>query len=786
MQPRPPRRYLPGRWAAIVAALPMIALLVLAVPPLLTANAQSPSGDPGNPTDPDAPPTATLVVRQGDDDPATHETIQSAIDAALPGSLIQVDPAIYPESPVVDVVGLTIEGTEEDGVVVQGSGGTALLVNATDVTLRDLDVVGNATDGVTAMGAHSLRVERVHVGGPMLSAFHIRDSTGVQLLDATVEDAASNAVLAIDTEGLTVTGGVYASLGRGFHVLRGSGANITGMQVSAGAENGIVLEDVAGATLARALFGNGVWGVWVLRSTDVTIDGVDVGGPSDQGVRIEDSNGTRLVDVDVLKSDTTTPGVGVHVSGGSDTTAVGLAVEGATQNGITVRDTDGFDARNLRIGTVERGMHVLNAANVRLDGVKVFNVGENGLVVEDGNGTTEIANVTLSGPSEWGVWVLRTDGARLSHIVVNNFADRGFRIEDSAGVTATAIDIGLGSDVQRGAMGFEVVGSQDVSLSQVAVRKSDNVGGVIGQSSGVTLDGASFRDGGRGLHLIQVQDVTISNASFNDLQDNGVVVEPGAGVRVLNSQFDGGDRDSIGIWFRGLPGHGPGNEAAFNSVTGYRSSGISLDRSAQGVFIHDNEVTGNSRGVKLVQGGDSNGTDVLKDNRIEGNRITDNTWGIVSDNTRGTNSVAGGFLSGNSVCDIVLRNETSMRMGGVDFGSGATVENRSKLNVTPNPGSRLADCNTPVVSAQSLASHECDPNEWAFVITQVRNRGDAPASIFVRWRDGDNREVLLDRVTGQTAHYLTTEHLDQPVTQATARLPPGWSGQFNLSHGPCF
>ncbi len=765
------------RWFAYTAAFLLTALLFFVVPPLLQgAEAQTDSVDgfsgTGNAT--------TTTVHQG-------ESIQAAIDAASPGDTIRVEPGIYAESLTVDVQGLTLEGTEKDGVVVQASGGSGVLVNTDGVTLRDFDVTGNATNGVVADGANGLRAERVHVGGPMLSAFLFQDGADAVLKDGTCEDILFNCVLAIDTRDLTVDGGVFASLNRGIHVLRGSGANITGMQVSAGGENGLVLEDTAQATVSEALFGNGVFGVWVLRSVDTIIDGVDVGGPSDQGIRIEDSNNTRLVDVDVVHSDSTKPGVGVHVSGGHGTSAVGLAVEGVRQNGITVRDTDGFDARNLRIGTAERGMHVLNTDNLRLDGVKIFNVGENGLVVEDGNGTTSIANVTLSGPSEWGVWVIRTDGARLSHIVVNNYADRGFRIEDSTGVTASAIDIGLGSDVQRGAMGFEVVGSHDVDLSQVAVRKADNVGGVIGQSTGVTLDQGSFRDGGRGLHLIQVQDVTISGSSFNDLKDNGIVVEPGAGVHVLHSQFDGGERDRIGIWFRGLDGQGPGNEVAFNEVSGYRSSGISLDRGAQGVSVHDNEVTGNSKGIKLIAGGGNTGNESIRDNTFENNTITDNTWGFWSEDTRGANTVRGGLLSGNTECDIVLRGDTSLRAEGVGFGDGATVEGRSKLNVTPDPGSSLTDCNSRTVTAKSLQDHECDANEWAFVITQVGRDGvDAPASIFVRWQQGDNREVRLDRVTGSTAHYLTTEHLDQPVEEATANLPDGWSGQFNLSHGPCF
>jgi hypothetical protein len=92
---------------------------------------------------------------------------------------------------------------------------------------------------------------------------------------------------------------------------------------------------------------------------------------------------------------------------------------------------------------------------------------------------------------------------------------------------------------------------------------------------------------------------------------------------------------------------------------------------------------------------------------------------------------------------------------------------------------------TKTITAQALTDHECDSTEWHFVITQIENGANAPASVTVVWAKGQSEPVLLDKFTGKTAHYATTSNLDSTVVSATAQIYTGWSGQFNLSHGPC-
>jgi hypothetical protein len=100
-------------------------------------------------------------------------------------------------------------------------------------------------------------------------------------------------------------------------------------------------------------------------------------------------------------------------------------------------------------------------------------------------------------------------------------------------------------------------------------------------------------------------------------------------------------------------------------------------------------------------------------------------------------------------------------------------------------GSPAPPTGTQTISAKALTDHECNSSEWHFVITQIDTVADAPASIHVTWANGQSEDVPLTNFTGGVAHYVTTDNLDSTVTSATAVIYAGWSGQFNLSHGPC-
>lgn len=99
--------------------------------------------------------------------------------------------------------------------------------------------------------------------------------------------------------------------------------------------------------------------------------------------------------------------------------------------------------------------------------------------------------------------------------------------------------------------------------------------------------------------------------------------------------------------------------------------------------------------------------------------------------------------------------------------------------LTPTPVTLMS------IWAKSLTGYDCDSSGWHFVINQIDQKSDAPASIVVTFANGDVVTVPLDTYTGKVAHYRTTQNLDSEVVSATASIYSTWGGEFNLSHGPC-
>ena len=100
-------------------------------------------------------------------------------------------------------------------------------------------------------------------------------------------------------------------------------------------------------------------------------------------------------------------------------------------------------------------------------------------------------------------------------------------------------------------------------------------------------------------------------------------------------------------------------------------------------------------------------------------------------------------------------------------------------------GAKVAHAQGQTITAKALTAHECDSTEWHFVINQMNTEANAPTSITVEWANGASEVVPLAMFTGKVAHYVTTSNLDSTVVSATTEIYTGWTGQFNLSHGPC-
>jgi hypothetical protein len=109
------------------------------------------------------------------------------------------------------------------------------------------------------------------------------------------------------------------------------------------------------------------------------------------------------------------------------------------------------------------------------------------------------------------------------------------------------------------------------------------------------------------------------------------------------------------------------------------------------------------------------------------------------------------------------------------------------------PSGAAATVTTTEISAHNVpaTTWNCDPdhpNEWHFIINQIDDEANAPASIHVVWANTIAEDIPLSNFTGGTAHYATNSNLTSSVDSATAVIYVGWlegNGQFVLSHGPC-
>jgi hypothetical protein len=117
---------------------------------------------------------------------------------------------------------------------------------------------------------------------------------------------------------------------------------------------------------------------------------------------------------------------------------------------------------------------------------------------------------------------------------------------------------------------------------------------------------------------------------------------------------------------------------------------------------------------------------------------------------------------------------------------GVVLVVSAQLDSSSNVALADASFNITQTNGNNIGDYECNADEWHWIINQLDTRAK-PDHIHVQL-DGVNIQVNLDANPSVNAHYTYTGHLDGMATAlATALLENSetWTGQFNLSHGPC-
>lgn len=185
--------------------------------------------------------------------PDDYPTIQGAVDAAMPGTAIVVEPGLYREEVVVTTPLLTIRGIDRfrtrlegggaltTGITVEGASGVKVknltvrdytdagirLVGADDYTVRKVDAIMNGTFGVESVGSHGGTIARSFGWGSGEAAFRVGGcfACGI-LLDDLRAETNTIGIHAVNVTGVTIRGALVRNNGVG--VLVHSDPTVTG------------------------------------------------------------------------------------------------------------------------------------------------------------------------------------------------------------------------------------------------------------------------------------------------------------------------------------------------------------------------------------------------------------------------------------------------------------------------------------------------------------------------------------------------------------------------------
>jgi hypothetical protein len=345
---------------------------------------------------------------------AQFSTIQKAVDAAPPGTVIRICPGTYPEQ-VHITKALSLQG--ESGVVIEPShveanatsahSGLPLapiiwVERATDVDI-DVDIsdviVDGASNDIGACGADFIgilyknasgEVKRVAVRNIQLSA----DLNGCQSGNAILVQSGGGAVSKVNIEGSSIhdyqKNGITANeIGTEVRIENNV---VTGVGPTTGAaQNGIQIGYGAGGSITKNTVANHIWSPCSLASCDVTF-AVDILVIESDGVSVEQNvAGISQMGIDIVANHATVTQNQVFAT--------------LIFDGVALKGNDN-DARNNSI--------------TQSDQAGVFIMGNNNAVV-------------LNRINEAAVGVLKAAGSMGNNIAFNNFSNAIVTIQDPGG-----------------------------------------------------------------------------------------------------------------------------------------------------------------------------------------------------------------------------------------------------------------------------------------------------------------------------------------------------------------
>lgn len=365
-----------------------------------------------------------------------------------------------------------------------------------------------------------------------------------------------------------------------------------------------------------------------------------------------------------------------------------------------------------------------------------------------------VENLTVEG-AERGLHAFDVKDGTFANVTVADVREHGIVVEESSGIDVP------GAAVNGASLGIWILASEDATVSDVSIQRPELNGVLVERSSsvlvdrpdisnstvngiatkdgkGILIDHARLVDNTRGVHALGTTQITVANTTVRESSEHGITYEDIDGGSVHDARVEGAD---AGLWMI----TSTDLDIVGTTVRDVRHDLLNVTGTPDLTVFGSTFVGSQARGVHLF---DSPGFS-MEDGEVR-----------------------------ETACDVFFRGIRGASTTGTTFYSTNDQANLT-TDVDPIP------CQVQTIHAGALSSHDCNEDEWHFVITQLTDE-TSPPTIHVEWGDGTVSDLSLSKVSGKTGHYETTtsEHLDTTVEQATTSVPTDWSGQFELSHGP--
>jgi hypothetical protein len=143
-----------------------------------------------------------------------YSSVQAAINAAVPGDVINIGPGVY--TGALTLVGgpLTLQGAGEDSVTITAklAAGYGIDISADHITLRNFTVIGpqsaapNDDYGLKIAGTTGITLENITVQDSFKSGIDLNGVNQATLLNITVKNNGANGLALTDVDNATING----------------------------------------------------------------------------------------------------------------------------------------------------------------------------------------------------------------------------------------------------------------------------------------------------------------------------------------------------------------------------------------------------------------------------------------------------------------------------------------------------------------------------------------------------------------------------------------------------